>query len=449
MRNQGVPLIQRLHHEADFRDIDRAKKKHLQELQEAKSCSFKPQINQKSARILKNRPAGRDYRPIHERIDSIAKAKATKLARLKTEQMNSSDNTFSPTITAKSKVIAERIDKTGDGLRTTSRAQAARPMSAPKNEFTYHPKLNRKSAEIVKHSRLFSSDSDFLSRQSVFEMRRERNKRELQQLTTPRPGSAKPRTSAEIAQVTERLYNTQPKRGEQPWVGQGGYTFQPEINPTSRAIGRTSTVEELVSDDRTRMRREMARKMADKAFAEAHTFKPERVSKVDSESHYDFKHPERILTQIESDEVDRSVRQQQLKHVVSAEEVIGCTFKPTIRSAPAVTADPIVVRGLGRFLELKDIARRNKEEKQQLEDRAFHANPTAHRDLPYTVPEPFALSTDPGQTERQRRVLEDARAREMAECTFQPNGGRVKQGDILNAIINDFSDDEDDWDDDI
>ena len=46
------------------------------------------------------------------------------------------------------------------------------------------------------------------------------------------------------------------------------------------------------------------------------------------------------------------------------QELEGCTFQPQINERPAAgcgeqSAGPVVVRGLGRYLELKELARRS------------------------------------------------------------------------------------------
>ncbi len=445
-RNQ-IPLVSRLHHEADYKEYDRAKKKFQDELEELQQYQFAPEINTKSERIVKSR---RDHRPIYERLDAISKSKAAKLAQIRADKTKS-DATFTPAISQKSAEIAERLSKGKKGTKlltgTLGRTPKPTDENAPKS-YTYKPRMNKRSQEIVKRSRLFKDEGGFHARQAVFEMRRERHQRELKALQTPkaRPSSAHPK---DVQKTVERLYQRSKKKAPQP--EQPGCTFQPEINPTSRLIARKSTVEDLVNNERAKMKREVACRVADAQFTAECTFKPELSSRSgDTKSHYDFKNPSAIIGQIEDDEMARSVRQEQLRRIVDVEEVVGCTFKPEINKTRPAPTGPVVVKGLGRFLELRDMSRRQKEEQQQLEDKAFFARHTVSHDGKTTVPAPFSLSSDTRADDRMARVAQSADRAVMGECTFRPKTGQAEQREVLAAILDDFglsSDDDDDYDD--
>ena len=69
---------------------------------------------------------------------------------------------------------------------------------------------------------------------------------------------------------------------------------------------------------------------------------------------------------------------------------------------------PVVVRGLGRYLELKEMAKRQADEKRDREEKAFMVKGATQRGgrdsegRAYTVPEPFALSY---RTQRAQRTF--------------------------------------------
>ena len=72
-----------------------------------------------------------------------------------------------------------------------------------------------------------------------------------------------------------------------------------------------------------------------------------------------------------------------------------CTFQPRHSAEKRVEAEgPVVVRGLGRFLELKEFARRQAAGPPK--------KPAIERVGPVTIPEPFDLST---ASLRSRRCL--------------------------------------------
>ena len=98
-------------------------------------------------------------------------------------------------------------------------------------------------------------------------------------------------------------------------------------------------------------------------------------------------------------------------------ELNQCTFHPATNRGHVVEAEgPVIVRGLGRYLELKELAKRQADEKKHREERAFALKYSARQ---HTVPEPFNLTQTQGDA-RKAKLREDLANREMRECTFQP-----------------------------
>jgi hypothetical protein len=100
------------------------------------------------------------------------------------------------------------------------------------------------------------------------------------------------------------------------------------------------------------------------------------------------------------------------------------------------------VRGLGRHLELKELAQKKEEEKKERERKVFlldsAASKTSKVSKPYTVPQPFQLSSNDAKHQERRRALEEeVAAQQMSECTFKPkvNDGRVRK--YLESIMSD------------
>jgi hypothetical protein len=96
----------------------------------------------------------------------------------------------------------------------------------------------------------------------------------------------------------------------------------------------------------------------------------------------------------------------------------------------------VLIKGLGRFLELQDMARRQRQEQEALEARVFMKSPRPPQ-APFTRPEPFRLATggagrDGAALEaragaRRARAEREAAAAAFGECTFAPAaaaGGR-------------------------
>ncbi len=102
------------------------------------------------------------------------------------------------------------------------------------------------------------------------------------------------------------------------------------------------------------------------------------------------------LTQrIKDKERQKMAQCLQVKKKKEYEELKECTFTPAIkRTVPKQPSGPIVVRGLGRHLELKELAQRQSEEKAERERKAFLTQLSSSSTKPYTVPAPFHLSSN-------------------------------------------------------
>lgn len=92
-----------------------------------------------------------------------------------------------------------------------------------------------------------------------------------------------------------------------------------------------------------------------------------------------------------------------------------------------------MVRGLGRYLELRDMAKRQAEEKAAAESKAFKVS----RATPpggVTRPKPFNLSSarDP---EHKEKLRQEAKQREMAECSFKPSTNESGHKEVVQQVL--------------
>lgn len=121
---------------------------------------------------------------------------------------------------------------------------------------------------------------------------------------------------------------------------------------------------------------------------------------------------------------------------LNAHSNCSCCHVDTQREEPR-DAKPIIVRGLGRFLELREKAKQQQIEQRQREQHAFQLNPSSEP-RSYTVPQPFRLSTSSRlATDRQLRAREQMRAREQAECTFHPKTLESQKRKVLRQMLKD------------
>lgn len=178
------------------------------------------------------------------------------------------------------------------------------------------------------------------------------------------------------------------------------FSFKPQVNELSRALGRTSTVEQLYSNEEGRRRQEELKNAAAAEFAQAHPFQPKlstsrrrttsvtRSSRDSSKgassddasahmSHSASKMSDRIAAYI----AKKELAVETARHRAEYEELSACTFKPDVSESlqryeqmkkhTEATGGVVVVRGLGRHLELKELQRRIDEERQLREIEAF------------------------------------------------------------------------------
>ena len=93
----------------------------------------------------------------------------------------------------------------------------------------------------------------------------------------------------------------------------------------------------------------------------------------ESQFRVNVKQPEKIVKAIDAYRRDREMKLRQTRQEVEYESMKECTFAPDVAGAkvPKQTG-PVVVRGLGRYLELKDLAKRlEKEKKHRRKKTAF------------------------------------------------------------------------------
>jgi hypothetical protein len=117
--------------------------------------------------------------------------------------------------------------------------------------------------------------------------------------------------------------------------------------------------------------------------------------------------PDHVGTRIAAHQRARAARAEAAKRLVDYEALKECTFQPEtqasarsharIKGQVAADGGVVVVRGLGRYLELKELKRKLEEERAEREREAFSIAPDfvwpEAGPKPPTVPQPFQLSS--------------------------------------------------------
>lgn len=247
--------------------------------------------------------------------------------------------------------------------------------------------------------------------------------------------------STRLSQDDARRIRLQREAARDAYYAQ--FNYRPEINPISRSLGQASSID-VLSRSKSQSRespRESSRSRSmgddDDDDATTKTLDGER-----STNHLSFRDPMQKI------EAERQARERRLAERRRAQEYLelkDCTFHPQTSKRPnsnktSRQTKPVVVRGLGRFLELKALQKQKDLALERREREVFHR---PYRPRAFTVVEPFKLSHEDKaeerrlRRERHRHVLEQ---QEMSECTFQPATMESMNRKIIESLLQDEED---------
>lgn len=250
------------------------------------------------------------------------------------------------------------------------------------------------------------------------------------------------------------------------------FSYRPNINNVSKAM-KSSKPSDLVQNPRGQLVRNRAKVAADKRVAAACTFKPKTNPYVDPERptfsakatrdgesgmvaagvyvpppHPSFLHPDARMDAIRRKQEEQEAWRQQVIAEREIEELQECTFAPKLHTkargangsnsgvrSVKQPSGPVVVRGLGRYLEVREMARRKEAEKAELEAKAFKSNPNSSSKggSGVTQPKPFKLSK-PRDPKLKERLAEEAKQRELAQCTFKPTTNESSSRAVIEQV---------------
>ncbi|KAL6763739.1 hypothetical protein V8C86DRAFT_2489310 [Haematococcus lacustris] len=214
----------------------------------------------------------------------------------------------------------------------------------------------------------------------------------------------------------------------------GQFPFTPDINPTSRVIGKRHTMEELYRDESARAARERAAEELAARQQEECTFQPAlnprslqvaqhaavRRSRGGSGSLLDGVNSQK-LTQA------KATKLQDARALKEQEELRECTFTPEVnRQSPQdaqQAAAAASVPGMARYLELQSLAKRKKEEEAKRQQEVWWQNPKGPT-AQFTVPQPFSIE----QRQAELRQAQAADAKAAATAPWQPAAKQLPAG---------------------
>jgi len=470
-----VPVERRLHLDASERWVARDRARRELEDAELQAQPFRPKVNEVSEEIARQI----DYEPIEKRAGRVQREKQERIARRKLEvELNNPDLTFQPVISEASgriassaslrrgeppaKNVVDRLLSKPLQERKNSREQAWAEQQ--ERECRFHPKVSSNSKKIVESHPAFKKATDFVQRQEIMENERKDRERErraaahdMSGVATFRPKvhnpdrilvQSRPERLAETeAQRYERLaYKDQQRKMKlQNYIRDvyySQYEFKPKINRVSKEIVRDThkkgqaCYDSLYKNERGKYYREVAQSQIEEEVLRECTFQPETLSRPNATAsdaiRKSRKQSEQTIRLIEQSRRKKENRLQQQRLENEYEELKECTFTPLVNNDPSsLQRDiPVVVNGLGRYMELRELAKRQVEEQREREAKIFMEDMTSVRPEPYTVPQPFNLSEAPQSSTRRKYTGELPH-----DCTFQPKTNLSKTRRELNHIL--------------
>jgi hypothetical protein len=197
------------------------------------------------------------------------------------------------------------------------------------------------------------------------------------------------------------------------------FTYEPVINQLSKKLGRSSSLSEIAFGHSSK---EAKKKVAEENAAEQEkkcSFTPtinssEKFKNVSSK----YKQNANISQVIAEELSSKQQRHEIIKKSKEYENMKECTFAPKGVGKVRDCDGNVKVKGMERFLELREIARKREEEMKEREERVFLLNPQSNPEG-YTVPKPFNLHPSSKQNKIEK-VKQEILKKEQSECVFKP-----------------------------
>ncbi|CAM6043603.1 unnamed protein product, partial [Sphagnum compactum] len=360
------------------------------EKEELDQCSFTPQINFNSMYLDLD-----TYQPIQKRLQQLMRKRIERIAHARAQETKT--YTFKPEINQNSiRLFKQKGLETIDvANRLTSYntthfdhlGECRGKLYTPKNECTFSPKINPNTDEILAGSEF--EGCDFLSRQELF-VRKFKQHKKMKKFQYPNIFTFQPKigNASIILQYSplqegnrettcerlERLsYQDNVRRHHiRQRISDNYYAqfkFQPEIDQTSNElVVGASTHYELHKNEKGKKTKQTLEQAAYQEFMQKCTFHPEvNVHK----SHHNL---EQILQNRRKFRKQKTKSIEQLQAERELEEFKECTFKPIVHVVPPKPMEPIVIKGLGRHLELQDLAKQMKKDHEEWEHKVFFSH---------------------------------------------------------------------------
>lgn len=212
------------------------------------------------------------------------------------------------------------------------------------------------------------------------------------------------------------------------------FNFEPNINPISKYLARIQNLDELAYNPKSQLKKKFKSHERQQELLQDCTFKPNinskrKFSNVSSKYSKDAD----ILQEIQEQKRRKEIKADEIRKEVETEKMRDCTFRPVVKkNLPNEQDGPIIVRGLDRFLELKDLKRKQEEELKEREEKLFRLNPTGTSSI--TSPQPFNI-TKCSREEKLAKLKQEHEERILSECTFKPNTKEFQNKQLISRLM--------------
>lgn len=422
------PVDERLYQDAEAKYQERERLQRERQDEIAANYPFRPQVQATSNKLVGNK---KDKPPIYQRLDEVQKEmmQNRNSIRLEAEQ-NDPDLTFKPKINRNSYMLAHSKRQRNSSANDNKCLQYHKHSAqlSFEDKYTFTPNIVSTTST--------SSTKDFLERQKVFQeksrLRKEENADRLQQREcnfTPEID----RTSKYIAESNEnrtreklevRLMRDHEKSRENKVMlaekYYSNFTYEPAINQISKTIAKSSSLSDISSNAFTLA---MKKKLAeDKALDEErkNSFTP-KITKTKKFEYVTsaYKQGDNLANTIREKFKMIEKKREEVKKIQEFEEMRECTFTPHHVARNSYSESRAQIKGIERFLELKNIAKKREEEAKERESKVFIHNPKDRGESYYTVPRPFNLHPS-NKKQKIEKIREQLMKKEQDECVFQP-----------------------------
>uniref|UniRef100_A0A7S0GPP1 Uncharacterized protein n=1 Tax=Amorphochlora amoebiformis TaxID=1561963 RepID=A0A7S0GPP1_9EUKA len=483
-----VPVEDRLLEHAVERIESRYRIKKSLEEDQLKQCTFTPHINAKSREYVE-KSNKKSAAPIYRRLGQIQKEREQKDREVRKRAEKAETLSFKPVVNKTSSALVKLRRKgleakisTEDRLLANLESNLLRKLRRQArvehemdSDLTFKPKLCPASQQMADKDES-RSNNNFYDRQmdklnkkqaKVRAIINNENK-EKGYSFKPDIGNAKKVLQNSLTLAFRFHTESNQDRYERLSVGDRvrfekrreelqkqmykRYDFKPKINESSRKMAvERKDIYELVYDSNREKSIGKAKHVASLRLKEECKFKPTLLTKGNkisskwkpSKDRLDLANPKALMQAIETKRRRKEYLVEKYKSQRDLKLSKECTFAPKTNKSIKTGPDVVVVRGMAKFMQNRQLAKQLEAEKRKREDQVFgykYSGCVGSRSgRPLTVPKPFKLSKPTKQKNKPKTspltMKKGVVDLDGTNCTFKPKTLGRSNRDFIARIL--------------